>query len=124
MITFEGDEQDISDSGNVPGHVESNLRECADNEDNATQGVASEKDVKNNAVQGVTPEYNMALKPKGNSFVKFQSVECSEWQHAKILSVQPRQTGKYGKWVNVHVMGEVELRTIDWSQVHNWRNVP
>ena len=27
VITFEGDEQDdISDSGNVPGHVESNLR--------------------------------------------------------------------------------------------------
>ena len=125
VITLEGDEQDdISDNGNVPGHVESNLRECADNEDNATQGVASEKDVENNVVQGVTPEYNTALKPKRNSFVKFQSVEGSEWQHVKILSGQPKQTGKYGKWVNVHVMGEEEARSIDRSQVHNWRNVP
>ena len=66
----------------------------------------------------------MVLKPERNSHVKFQSVEGSEWQHAKILSVQPKQTGKYGKWVNVHVMGEEEPRSIDRSQVHNWRNVP
>ena len=26
--------------------------------------------------------------------------------------------------MNVHVTGEKELRSIDWSQVHNWRNVP
>ena len=84
MITLEGDEQDdISDSGNVSGCVEGNLSECADNEDTATQGVASEKDVENNVVQDVTPEYNTVLKPKRNSFVKFQSVEGSEWQHAK-----------------------------------------
>ena len=54
----------FSDSGNVPGHVESNLSECADNEDNTTQGVDSEKDVENNVVQGVTPENRTALKPK------------------------------------------------------------
>ena len=66
----------------------------------------------------------MALKPKRNSFVKFQLVEGSQWQHAKVLSVQPKQTGKYGKRVNVHVMGEEEPRNIDWSQAHNWRNVP
>ena len=54
VITFHGDERDdISDSGNVPGHVESNLSECAVNEDNATQGVASEKGVKTNVVQSV-----------------------------------------------------------------------
>ena len=36
MTTFEGYVQDdISDHGNVPGHVEDNLSECADNEDNA-----------------------------------------------------------------------------------------
>ena len=80
--------------------------------------------MENNVVQGVTPEYNMAPKPKRNSFVKFQSVEGSEWQHPKILGVQPKQTEKYGKWVNVHVTGEEEPRSIDWSQVHNWRNVP
>ena len=51
-------------------------------------------------------------------------MEGSKWQHATILSVQLKQTGKYGKWVNVHVMGEEEPRSIDWSQVHNWRNVP
>ena len=66
----------------------------------------------------------MALKPKRNSFIKFQSVEGSEWQHAIILSVQLTQTGKYGKWVNVHVTGEEEPKSIDWSQVNNWRNVP
>ena len=103
VITFEGDvRDDISDSRNVPGHVGDNLSECADNEDNATQSVVSEKDVENNVVQGVSPENRTALKPKRNSFIKFQSVEGSEWQHAKILSVQPKQTGKYGKWVNVH----------------------
>ena len=51
-------------------------------------------------------------------------MEGSEWQHAKVLSVQPKQTGKYSKWVNVHVTGEEEPRSTDWSQVHNWRNVP
>ena len=80
--------------------------------------------MENNVAQGITPENRMALKPQRNSCVKFQSVEGSEWQHAKILSVQPMQTGKYGKWVNVHVTGEEEPRSIDWRQVHNWRNVP
>ena len=75
--------------------------------------------MENNVVQGVTPKNNTALKPKRNSFVKFQSVEGGEWQHAKIFSVQPKQTGKYGKWVNVHVKGEDEPRSIDWSQVRN-----
>ena len=50
MITFEGDVlDDISDSGNVPGHVEDNLSQCTDNEHHALQGVASEKDLENNA---------------------------------------------------------------------------
>ena len=79
VITFKGDVQDdISDSSNVPGHVHNNLSECTDNEDKATQGVASEKDVENNTIKGLTPENRMALKPKRNSYVKFQSVEGSE----------------------------------------------
>ena len=115
MIAFKGEERDdISDVViNVPGHAESNLSECADNEDNATQHVASEKDVQSNLVQGVTPENRMAIKSKRNSFVKFQSVEGSEWQHAKILSIQQKENGKYGKWVNVHLTGEEEPRSID-----------
>ena len=79
--------------------------------------------MENNAVQGVTTENRTALKPKRHSLVKFQSVERNEWQHAKVLSVQLKQTGKYGKWVNVYVMAEEEPRSIDWGQVHKWRDV-
>ena len=88
MITLGGDVRIFLDSANVPCHVEDNVSECTDNEDNnAIEGVASEKEVENNAVQGVTPENRKALKPKRNLFVKFQSVEGSEWQHATIISV-------------------------------------
>ena len=73
-----GDPTPSEGSGGAPGHVESNLNECADSEDNATQDVVSEKDVENNVVQGVTPGNRMALKPERNSFVRFQSVKSSE----------------------------------------------
>ena len=66
VVTFEGNVRDdiFSDSSNVPGQVEDDLSECTDNADDATQGVASEKHVGNNAVQGITPKNRTALKPK------------------------------------------------------------
>ena len=94
VITLEGDEQDdIPDSG----HVESNLSECADNEDNATQGVASEKDVENNVVQDVTPEYNTVLKPK-----KIHLLSFSQWKvvNGSMQKYSVYNRSKLGSMVN------------------------
>eukprot|EP00794_Sanderia_malayensis_P000758 gene758-46_t len=42
---------------------------------------------------------------------------------ALVLSTQPKRVGKWRGWVNVHVIGEKEARSVDWSRVQWWREL-
>ena len=60
--------------------------------------------------------------PKPNSFIKIKLDNDSEWVKAKVLSFQPKRTGRNKDWLNVHVVGDEKPQCIDWSRVESWRN--
>ena len=66
---------------------------------------------------------NSAVKPKRNTFVKFK-LEDSDWQQGKVLSMQPKQSGQYRNWINVHVQGEDDPICVNWDDVELWSELP
>ena len=46
-----------------------------------------------------------------------------EWQKAKVLSYQPKQTSKYTDWVNVKSDFDVEPKCVNWDDIESWINV-
>ena len=62
-------------------------------------------------------------KPKKNYFVKYMLGD-RHWKEAKVLSVQPKQTGKYRDWINVHVTGEEDPICVNWDDVELWSELP
>ena len=62
-------------------------------------------------------------KPKRNTFVKYKLGE-SDWKKAKVLSLQPKQSGKYKNWINVHVSDEEEPISVNWDDVELWSELP
>ena len=64
-----------------------------------------------------------ASRPMRNSYVRYK-LEDDEWRNAKVLSAQPKQTGKYKNWINVHVTGEEEPICVNWDDVELWNELP
>ena len=106
-ITYESDDSSISDSGG-PEEVDNS----------GTLPTDPVHDVPTSAaLNGVT------AKPKRNTFVKFKLEDC-EWQQAKVLSSQPKKTGQYKNWINVHVVGEDDPICVNWDDVELWSELP
>ena len=61
------------------------------------------------------------IRPKVKSRVEFK--ENSEWKTAKVLSKQPKRTGSYKDYLNIHVENESEPRSLDWSTIKEWKEV-
>ena len=68
-------------------------------------------------------ESNSENRPKRNSFVRFKMKDKIDWQQAKVLSYQPKQTGKYKQWINVQVENETEPKCVNWDEVEAWTGV-
>ena len=62
---------------------------------------------------------NNSSKPSKNSYVKYK-LNDDDWTCAKILSKQPKQTGQYRDWLNVHVDGQDDPIFINWDHVDEW----
>ena len=62
-------------------------------------------------------------KPKRNTFVKFK-LDDFDWQQGKVLSVQPKQTGQYKNWINIHLDGDEEPICVNWDDVESWSELP
>ena len=60
-------------------------------------------------------------KPKRNSFVKFKL--NGEWQKGKILSYQPKQSGKYRNWINLKASEDTEPKCVNWDDVETWTHI-
>lgn len=67
---------------------------------------------------------NNSEKPKRNTYVKFKLDNSDVWQEAKVLSRQPKQTGQYRDWLNVHVTGAELPMCVNWDDVESWSNLP
>ena len=60
--------------------------------------------------------------PKNKSSIQF--LEDNIWKEATVLSRQPKKSGQYKDWLNVHVKGEKEARSIVWREVVAWKKMP
>ena len=48
--------------------------------------------------------------------------ESDEWKTGKIMSAQPKLTGKYSHWLNIEPAAENENPVcINWDHVDQWR---
>ena len=63
-------------------------------------------------------------RPMRNSYVKYKLGDSDAWNHAVVLSKQPKQTGSYKHWVNVHVVGQEDPICVNWDDVAVWDVLP
>ena len=59
-------------------------------------------------------------KPKINTVVQY-CLNDSSVTKAKVISTQPKRSGKYKECLNVHIMGKEEPNSVDWREVLWWR---
>ena len=57
-----------------------------------------------------------SVKPSRNTYVKYK-LNNDDWACAKILSKQPKQSGQYRDWLNVHVDGQDDPICVNWDHV-------
>lgn len=68
--------------------------------------------------------HDSSVKPSRNTYVRYKLDDEEEWNTAVVLSRQPKQTGKYQDWLNVHVDGQDEPSCVNWENVDSWCEVP
>lgn len=64
------------------------------------------------------------VRPKRNSFIKYRLKDSDVWNNAKILSSQPKKSGKYKNYLNVHVSGNSDPICVNWDVVDQWKILP
>ena len=90
------------------------------------------EDISGNGVANVASEdvdsgetfNSSSVKPSRNSYVKYKLNDEENWSMAKVLSKQPKQTGQYCDWLNVHVDGQDEPICVNWDDVSAWSELP
>ena len=83
---------------------------------------SSEEIVNNRDTEGDTVE-KLRDKPARGSFVKYKLNGEIDWTHAEVLNKQPKQSGRYKNWVNLHVIGAPKGVCINWDCVDDWEMV-
>ena len=68
-----------------------------------------------NGQSNLTNACGSLRKQRRNTFIKFKMKNEDEWQKAKVLNYQPKQTGKYKNWVNVKSDFDVEPKCVHWD---------
>ena len=61
-------------------------------------------------------------RPKNNTLIQY-SIDNRKIHKARVLSKQPKKVRKWNGWINVHVVGQKETSSVDWSRVQWWRQV-
>ena len=61
--------------------------------------------------------------PKPNMYAKFKLIGQSEWMKARVLSKQPKRTGKNKDWFNILQEGSEKPSSVVWKQVSYWEKV-
>ena len=56
-------------------------------------------------------------------YIRFQLIGQSEWTKARVLSKQPKRTGKNKDWFNILQEGDEKPSSVDWKQVSYWEKV-
>ena len=61
--------------------------------------------------------------PKPNMYIKVRLIGQNEWMKARVLSKQPKRTGKNKDWLNILLEGDEKPSSVDWKQVSYWKKV-
>ena len=61
--------------------------------------------------------------PKTNMYIKFRLIGQNEWTKARVLSKQPKRTGKNKNWFNILQEGDEKPSSVEWKQVSYWEKV-
>ena len=61
--------------------------------------------------------------PKPNICIKFRLIRQNERTKARVLSKQPKRTGKNKHWFNILQEGDEKPSSVDWKQVSYWEKV-
>ena len=61
--------------------------------------------------------------PRPNMYIKFRLIGQNEWTKARVLSKQPKRTGKNKDWFNILQEGDEKPSSVDWKQVSYWEKV-
>ena len=62
-------------------------------------------------------------RPKANTHVTYK-LPSGEWKSATILSKQPKRGGKYGNWMNIHIIGDEKPSSVNWDEIVAWKQLP
>ena len=71
----------------------------------------------------VEPGHKPVNKPMRNTTVKYKLDDEIGWTKAKVIHRQPKQTGTYKHWVNVHVEEAEQPVCVNWQHVREWKEV-
>ena len=64
-------------------------------------------------------------KPSRGKVMEYKMKCSDEWKRGKIMSTQPKSTGKYSHWLNIEPKVENENPVcINWDHVDQWRELP
>ena len=136
----DGEQNTISDKESTIGRMNGvDIESDTDGEQNATPNNESfefpnevsaerqKKDEDDEDNPGDSSEINEMLldtkmRPKPNSTVQFM-MHDGEIKKAKVLSRQPKSTGRSKNWLNVKLVGDDEPSSVDWSRIQWWRKI-
>ena len=128
----EGEQVDTDQ--NQHGNQETDVEECTIDGAGNSSHVDLDKDkdeVKEiqNDYEGDVGDENMIeqlfdakTRPKVNSMVQFM-VPDGEIKKARVLSSQPKWTGRSKDWLNVKLVGSDDPSSVDWSRIQWWRKI-
>ena len=99
----EGDIEDSSEVEQDNDEYQFATRDCSVNETDGDQCTSESR-----------PKLNTTVKCKLNN---------GDQLIAKVLSVQPKRSGKHGHWVNIQEIGKEEPGSINWREVAWWKEI-
>ena len=100
-------------NGDVIANMESVVSDVSENYDRDVPSTDSDETC-----------HDGSVKPSRNTYVRYKLNIEDDWSKAKVLSIQPKQTGQYRDWLNVHVDGQDEPMCVNWDHVSAWSELP
>ena len=119
--TEEGD-QNVINNGTITSEIdvsENNTIKNGIGDCDQLEDEREKKETETTDEQGLT-KLEQTGRPKINSMVQLMMPD-GEIKKGRVLSKQPKQTGRYKDWLNVQFIGENKPRSVDWSKVKWWR---
>ena len=61
--------------------------------------------------------------PVRNQVIQYKRTDNEEWEKGKVIHDQPKKTGRYKNWINIHDEEQGTTTCVNWDFVENWQEV-